>query len=299
MFKKVFAILFFLLAFNFVFAENESEIFWTLLNQGKYEEVEEFLAKWEENSPTDPELFVSYFNYFLSKSMHEQMHVESFLPPNYDGQYIQGKNENGEYVYIYSIIEYDDELCTKAIEYIDKGISYNPTRFDMHLGKAKLYSMRGEYTNQLRVLQDVVELNKEYESKWLWTDNKSIKDFPGLDFENTIHEYISQWLNSRNFKAISCAKELALYCVDRLSNLSVFYNDAAVSCLYLGDFISAKNYFERGYENNTSDMLILLNLGYVCTELGEIEEAKAYYKIVEECSDSYYSELAKQRLSEF
>lgn len=299
MLKKIFSILFVFLSINFLFAENESEKFWSLLNQGKYEEVETFLAEWEEKSPTNPELFVSYFNYLISKSMKEQMHVETSLPPNFNGQYFQGKNENGDVMYIFSVIEYDDELCAKAFEYIDKGISYNPTRLDMHFGKAKLYSMRGEYANQLRVLQGIVELNKEYESKWLWTDNKSINDFEGLDFENSIHDYISQWLNSRTFEAITCAKELSLFCVDRLSNLSVFYNNAAVSCLYLGDLISAKNYFELGYKNDTSDMLVLLNLGYVCKELGEIEEAKKYYKIVEGCSDSYYSDLAKQRLSDF
>ena len=34
--------------------------------------------------------------------------------------------------------------------------------------------------------------------------------------------------------------------------------------------------FRKGYKNDTSDMLVLLNLGYVCKDLGEIEEAKKY-----------------------
>ena len=65
MLKKIFSILFVFLSINFLFAENESEKFWSLLNQGKYEEVEAFLAEWKEKSPTNPELFVSYFNYLI------------------------------------------------------------------------------------------------------------------------------------------------------------------------------------------------------------------------------------------
>ena len=73
------------------------------------------------------------------KALKEQMHVESFLPPNFNGQYLEGKNENGDQIYMFSIVVYDDDLCTKAFEYIDKGISYNPKRLDMHFGKAQLY----------------------------------------------------------------------------------------------------------------------------------------------------------------
>ena len=45
------------------------------------------------------------------------MHVESFLPPNFNGQYMEGQNENGDKIYIYSITDYDDDLCKKAFEY--------------------------------------------------------------------------------------------------------------------------------------------------------------------------------------
>ena len=64
----------------------------------------------------------------------EQMHVESFLPENFNGQYMEGQNENGDKIFIYSIMEYDNELCNKAFDYIDIGLKYNPKRLEPHCG---------------------------------------------------------------------------------------------------------------------------------------------------------------------
>ena len=63
--------------------------------------------------------------------------------------------------------------------------------------------------------------------------------------------------------------------------------------------VSAKKYLEAGYKVDKSDMLVLANLAYVCKNLGEIEESRNYYKILEQSSDPTYSNMAKQRLADF
>lgn len=158
-----------------LFAETNSEKFWNLLNSKKYDEAAEVLTKWEKKNKKDPELYVCYFNMYIMKALKEQMHVESFLSPNFNGQYLEGKNENGDKIYMFSIVVYGDDLCTKAFEYIDKGISYNPKRLDMHFGKAQLYFMREEYNKQADVIKNILELNKKYKNSWLWTNNETIQ----------------------------------------------------------------------------------------------------------------------------
>ena len=81
-----------------------------LWNEKKVDEAADFLKSWEKKSKKDPELYVCYFNMYIMQASKEQMHVESFLPPNFNGQYMEGQNENGDKLYIYSIIEYDDDI---------------------------------------------------------------------------------------------------------------------------------------------------------------------------------------------
>ncbi len=284
-----------LFTFNLLFAKTNTEKFWNLWNSNKYEEAAELLQNWEKQNKKDPELYVCYFNMYITKASNEQMHIESFLPENFDGQYMEGKNENGDKIYIYSIIEYDDDLCLKAFEYIDKGLSYNPKRLDMYFGKAHLYYLRKEYKNQCELLKIIFDLNKKNKSKWLWSNNTPVKE-AGVDFETAMHEYIGKWLNEKTEDSIKYAKELSLEFINYYPKNPIAYNDAAVCCIISNDLKAAKDYFKTGYELDNSDMIILANLAYVSKNLGEIEEAIKYYKLLEQSTDEKYSSMAKRQL---
>ena len=294
--KKNLIVLFTLLfAFNLVFAESNSETFWNLWESDKHEEAAEFLEAWEKKNKKDPELYVCYFNMYIMQASQEQMHLETFLPDNFDGEYMVGHNDSGDDIYIYSEIEYDDDLCLKAFEYIDKGLSYNPKRLDMYFGKAHLYSLIKDYKNQCELLKNVFELNKKNKSNWLWSNNTPAKK-AGVDFESSMHEYILDWLSEKSEDSIKYAKDLSLAFIKYFPKNPVAYNDTAICCIYSNDLKAAKEYFKGGYELDNSDMIILTNLAYVCKNLGETEEAIKYYKLLEQSSDEEYSSMAKREL---
>lgn len=295
--KKRIAVLFTLFfVFNLVFAETNTEKFWNLWNSNNYEEATEFLEKWEKKNKKDPELYVCYFNMYCMKASNEQMHVESFLPPNFNGKYIEAQNENGDKIYIYSIVEYDDDLCSKAFEYIDKGLSYNPKRLDMHFGKAHLYFLREEYTKQADVIKNVLALNKKYKESWFWSNNETVKS-ANVVFTQSIHEYILKWYNTKNPSVFPLMKEISLLYVEQYPNDVIAYNDVGISALLINDLETAKMYFQKGYELDSSDMLLLGNLAHVCFSLGEIEASYNYYKIMAESEDPDTREYAKNKLT--
>ena len=294
--KKQFVVLLTLLfSFNLLFAETNTEKFWNLWNSDNQEKAEELLQNWEKKNKKDPELYVCYFNMYIMKASNEQMHVESFLPENFNGQYMEGQNENGDKIYIYSIIEYDDDLCLKAFEYIDKGLSYNPKRLDMYFGKAHLYYLRKDYKNQCELLKNIFDLNKKNKSNWLWSNNTPAKEV-GVDFETSMHEYIGKWLKEKSEDSIKYAKELSVVFIKYFPKNPITYNDAGICCIISNDLKSAKEYFKTGYELDKSDMIILTNLAYVSKNLGEIEEAIKYYKLLEQSTDEQYSSIAKRQL---
>ena len=297
--KKRIVILFTLLfVFSFIFAETNTEKFWNLWNSDNQEEATELLEKWEKQNKKDPELYVCYFNMYLMKASNEQMHVESFLPENFNGQYMEGQNENGDKIYIYSIVEYDNDLCSKAFEYIDKGLSYNPKRLDMHFGKAHLYFLREEYTKQADVIKNVLTLNKKYKDSWLWSNNETVKS-ANVGFSQSIHEYILKWYNTKNPSTFPLMKEISLLYVEQYPDDVIAYNDVGLSALLTNDLGTAKKYFQKGYELDPSDMILLGNLARVCFGLGETEDSYNYIKIMEASEDPETSEYAKKILAAY
>lgn len=293
--KKIIVLLTLMFTFNLLFAETNTEKFWNLWNSDNHEEATELLKNWEKKNKKDPELYICYFNMYIMTASNEQMHVETFLPENFNGQYIEGQNENGDKIYIYSIIEYDYDLCLKAFEYIDKGLSYNPKRLDMYFGKAHLYYLRKEYKNQCELLKNIFALDKKNKSNWLWSNNTPTKE-AGVNFETTMHEYIGKWINEKSKDSIQCAKELSVEFIKYYPKNPIAYNDAAVSSIYSNDLKAAKEYFKSGYELDKTDMIILANLANVSKNLGEIEEAIKYYKLLEQSTDEKYSSMAKRQL---
>ncbi|MCR5288518.1 MAG: hypothetical protein K6E51_00845, partial [Treponema sp.] len=256
--RKIFIFTLFFVC-SFIFAETNTEKFWKLWNSEKYEEASDLLGNWKKNNKKDPELYVCYFNMYVMKASKEQMHVESNLPPNFNGEYMEGQNENGDKIYIYSIVEYDDDLCSKAFEYIDKGLSYNPKRLDMHFGKAHLYFLREEYTKQADVIKNILAKNKKYKNSWLWSNNETVKS-ANVDFAESIHEYILKWYNTKNPSTISLMKEISLLYVKQYPDDVIAYNDVGLSALLANDLETAKKYFQKGYELDPSDMIILGNI---------------------------------------
>ena len=287
-----------LLLISALFAETNSEQFWNLWNEKKLDEATEFLAKWEKANKKDPELYVCYFNLYITKAKTEQIHAESSLPENYDGKYMEGQNEDGDTIYIYSVVEYDKELCAKAFEYIDKGLTYNPKRLDMHFGKAHLYFTLGEYNKQAEVIKNIFKLNKKYKNSWLWKNNETIKSAK-VGFGESIHEYILKWYNTKDTSTYPLMKEISLLYVEQYRDEAIAYNDAAVSCIFMNDLKTAKTYLQKGYELNPSDMLLLSNLARICYNLGEKENAKKYYQILAESEDPDNSNYAKEMLKNY
>ena len=296
--KKCLLLIILCLFTSFLFAENNTEKFWNLWNSKNTEEASAFLDEWQKKNKKDPELYVCYFNMYITQASKEQMHVESFLPENFNGQYMKGKNENGDEIYIYSVVEYDSDLCNKAFEYIDLGLKYNPKRLDMHFGKAQLYFMLTDYSKQAGVIKNVMELNKKYKDSWLWTNNELITS-AGIGFEESIHEYILKWYNTKNSSTYPLMKEISLLYVEQYPSDVIAYNDVGLSALVLNDLKTAKDYFARGYEINPSDILLLGNLARVCYNLGEKDTAKKYYEIMAASENTEYSEYAKQILNDY
>ena len=272
--------------------------FWSLWNDDKEDEAVALLEQWQKENEKDPELYVCYFNIHIDKGTQEQMCIDSSLPPGFQGEYMTGRNDDGDPIYIYSVIEYDDEESKLAFDYLDKGISYNPKRLDMYWGKAQFYFMRGDYDQEIQVIKTAFELNKKYKDSWLWSFNESAKTV-GVEFQESIHEYFVKWYNTGDPAAYPYMMEVCKLYTEEFPDSVVAFNDAGISAILMNDIEAAKIYFERGFELDPSDMILLNNVARINYNLGYIEEAKKYYEIMAASDDPESSEHAKEILAEY
>lgn len=272
--------------------------FWKLWNDDKEDQAVAFLEKWQLEDETDAELYVCYFNMYIDKGTHEQMYIESQLPAGYSGEYMTGRNDDGDTFYMFSLIEYDDEYSARAFEYLDKGLSYNPKRLDMYFGKAQFYFMRKEYDKQMQVIKTAVDLNKKYKDSWLWSFNETTES-NRIGFAESLHEYFVKYYNTGDPAAYPYMKELSLLYIQEYPEDVIAYNDAGLSYLLLDDLESARDCFLKGYKLDPSDMILLSNIARIEYNLGYLDSAKSYYEKMAASKDPDYSGYAKEILSTY
>lgn len=291
---------FLLLSFTFtsIFAQTNKEKFFNLYNNDNVEEAKKFLEQWKKEDKKDPELYICYFNMYINESATEQMQISTSLPNNYDSQYMVGTNDDGNQIFLYSIIVYDDKLSKKAFDAIDTGIKYNPNRLDMYLGKAQFYFVRKEYKKQYDLLKKVLELNKKNKDAWLWSNNVSLDDAK-VKIEDSFHEYFIKWYNESDEATYTIMKDISLLVIEQYPENAIAYNDAGISFILLEDYEKAKEYLQKGYDIDPTDMILVANLARVYYILDDKESSKKYYQIMSKSKNKEDRDYAKEILKNY
>jgi hypothetical protein len=147
----------FLCSFTFCltsFAQSFREQFDSLLGTRDTVALEQILKNWEKKNPDDPELFTSWFNFYIVKGRKEinadMKHDSSFVLKDSTGKAIY--YVCGEYYYV-------EKTIAEGFKTLDKGIKKHPLRLDMYFGKAWLLGDLGKTKEQTAVILNVIELS--------------------------------------------------------------------------------------------------------------------------------------------
>ena len=78
----------------------------------------------------------------------------------------------------------------------------------------------------------------------------------------------------------------------------VFYSDKAYVYMMEEDFDSAIKEYELAYTLDPSDMLIVMNLGYLYEQKGDKKKAIEYYKkVIDSPAEQYLKDMAQEGLN--
>lgn len=257
------------------------------LNQRK------ILVKWERTQPNDPELYISYFRYYLWKARQEGLFLKMEQPKNESGN--ASDIPEGATGQINSKITFDPELLQKGLDKIEEGILQHPNRLDMRFGKIHTLREAGDWDRYTEEIVRTVRYSAKNDNKWSWT--------PGVDgpqgeqdFLSVIQDYQKNLYDTGEDSLLSNMRTIALEVlkvypsdVKSLNNLAISYlleeeYDQALEALYLAE------------EFTPTDPFVLQNIAYVYQLKGETKKAIQYYEKTIQHGDLRRVSAARQQL---
>lgn len=270
-----------------ILAQNYKQEFEKLCEQGDTAKQKKLLEKWEKGRPNDAELYIAYFNFYVSRSKTEI--VTKVTHPDADTK-PKAKKQTG----YTSEIGYRAEPLGKGFKYINAGIAKYPDRLDMRFGKVYMLGETYKYAALTQELVNVLNYSTTIQNKWKWTDNKLL-DKPEDFMLSAIQEYVATIYNSGKSQADNM-KEIAETVlkyypkhVESLSDLGIVYT-------MKGDLNMALRYFLKASAIEPKDFIVLNNIANIYNKKKDTTNAVKYYEQALKFGDTEAKELANKEL---
>lgn len=270
--------------------QNYKQDFEKLCISGDTAKQRTLLAKWEKARPNDAELYIAFFNYYVSKSKTEVVTVNHTA----NGSNLLKAGKNGDPAGYTSEIGYKKEPLNKGFKYINTGISKFPNRLDMRFGKIYMLGENYNYTYLTRELVAAINHSDKIKNQWKWTDNKPLEK-PQQFMLNAVQEYVAQIYNvgksqADNIKLIS--ETVLKYYPKHVASLS----DLGLAYTLKGDNDNALKSFLKAAQIDPKDFIVLNNIANIYAKKGDDANAVKYYELALKYGDAEAKDLASAEI---
>jgi len=284
------------LIFNQTFGQTFKQQFNDLVSNKDTTGQIQLLEKWEMSDKNDPELFVSYFNYYVIKSKKEILTLGQNPKGNDVLQIMDQDSTKKEPVgFIYGDTYYNPDLLNKGFDWINKGIKKHPNRLDMRFGKIYMFGQLEDYENFTTEITKTIDYSSINKNKWTWADSKLLDD-PIEFMLSSIQSYQYQLYNTEDDNLLDNMKRIAETTlkyypdhVESLSNLSIVY-------LIKNDYDKALKALLKAEKLAPTDYIVLSNIAQAYKLKGDNKNAVKYYKKTLKYGDEQTKKYAKGQI---
>lgn len=253
------------------------------------------LAKWQASDVNDPELYTSYFNYYLQKSQQEMIMMEA-MPQG--EQSLSIMDSSGQAVgFLNGGVYYNPSDFGMAMAMIDSGITRFPTRLDMRFGKISALGLKKDWETYTAEIIETVEDHYEGKLAWTWAEGEAVED-PENFLLSSIQDYqydlYGTGADSLLPKMGEISQKILSYNpdhVESLSNLSITY-------LLTGQLENALEPLKQAEKLRPKDHIVLGNIAQAYYMMKDSENAILYYRKVIKHGDREAVQFATKRIEE-
>ena len=252
------------------------------------------ISDWGRLFPYDAEIYSLKANYYFQNAVDDVIVMSDTEPTDGRECYVV-EDSLGVKAYMFSELQIDSVKLDSAKGTLAEGISKNPDRIDLRLGKVTIHLYVHEYSLAVQEIQSALEHSIKNNNKWIGTLDIPIET-DGISYlRDCIQDYLSQLLSSND---IISAEKMIDTCIQLYPDEAIFLCDKGTLRFYADDPKNALEWFLKARELTPEDMLITNNIANLYEKQGDKENALKYYHIVADGNDEYFAEIARTAIQE-
>ena len=237
-----------LLFCSVTYGQSFKKDFWTALQAKNMIKAEEVLNAWDFADANDPELYVSYFNYYTVKSLEKDSTV------------------------------LDKQYTSKALEFISEGIERFPTRFDMRLAKIYMFERLKDFTSFTDEVIKLVNYSKKIEHNWKGENFSLINEAEEV-FYGSVMEFQEKLFSEENPSLYKNIIQISNEMVKNYPNHVQSWLNISTINFMQKEYDKSLEALMKAINIEPKNAMLLFNIAHVYGLKGDKENTKKYYEL--------------------
>ncbi len=269
------------------------------------------LLVWEKEEPKSADLYAAWFNYYYWVGETEHIGTATTLPEGVD-DYMPLTDSTGVITgYVYPVKTYCKDSIEQAFRMIDKGLSYNPKRLDLHFGRIhvmlelsdkQMTNSCGNSEKEPWAEKPTVDKVTDYLCKlidekdhnsWLWTNDKKIEESEDVFYES-MQSYFADIVSAGEMEA---AEKLVDKLLTKKQTLK-FRNDKGYLLARKKEYDKAIECFTGIHKDYPDDVTVIANIASCYEKKGDTKKAIKYYEKMAKSGDEETKAMAEEAIKE-
>jgi tetratricopeptide (TPR) repeat protein len=234
-----------------------------LLAQRNYPAAQRLIDQRQNRLPDDPEVVIARANLYFRQSTSR---VAGFAA---SGRRTAVAGDS---------VGLDTLLARRALDTLRDGIRRHPDRLDMRLGLAYLCQQLGMRIAEVEIVGESVAYAHEHPDALRWSYGEPLP-LPAEDFvPQVLHEYVRYYVDRGAPGDDRVMLALAQIIMQAYPRSPYVPNDVAFFYGAHGDWKTSLEFLERAEHADSTDALVLYNLGWAHEQLKQRDAALHYYR---------------------
>jgi tetratricopeptide (TPR) repeat protein len=251
------------------------------------------LKEWELSKPRDPELFIAYFNFYVTKSRKEIVSVDK--DKKNQPSFVLTDSTGKSVGYLSSSLKYDPATLQKGFDYIDRGIALYPARLDMRFGKIYMLGEAENFSEFTRVLVQTIDYGNKINHAWLWKEGKPLEDAKHF-FLGSMQDYITTIYDTEDDKLLPYIRQISEAVLNYFPEHVESLANVALTYLIGAEYDKALPYLLKAEKVAPKDIIVLNNIAETYKRKNDKVNAKIYYEKIVKYGSAEEAQDAKEKI---
>ena len=236
--------------------------------------MEPLLNEWREKRPNDPDAWITSANYYFNQ---RQTMMSAKKPAK--GDFALKDPKTGKLAGSISF-EQDPASVKRAAGLLEEATGKFPDRLDIWCGLAFIQQESGNFDGELSTLKNMVAYVRAHPADLKWLNGEKLAQPADQFVPEKLHSYGLYYEKKEDPENDQRFMQIAMFSAEQFPNHPYAFNDVAMYYSLKGDDAKTREWLEKANKIDPKDTLVMTNLGYICSKMGDNGAARKWYEAV-------------------